>query len=242
MAFYRCDRGLGFDTSNSTGDSNNVLYNKRFNVGERGNISSWNAEPIYLSEFHNVETNGKYFLNDNYQFSNIDEKYVNANAKIFNIGSTLFYVPAITIAKYALPLYEIFYSYTTLDTGVGNVYNDNVLFATDDTIILTTQYSTASERGSVCTFIDYFGKIIKYYWIYNDKSTTIMYSDINYTYAYTWQNNEYTTWNNNTGEKIHTYTISTPDNYCYDNYMIIYNRFDRSSKTIDFSFTNLMTG
>ena len=28
MAFYRCDRGLGFDTSNSTGDSKDVLQNK----------------------------------------------------------------------------------------------------------------------------------------------------------------------------------------------------------------------
>ena len=33
MAFYRCDRGLGFDTSNSTGTENDVLYSKKFNNG-----------------------------------------------------------------------------------------------------------------------------------------------------------------------------------------------------------------
>ena len=55
MAFYRCDRGLGFDVSNSTGTENDVLYSKKFNNGKRlsGSIKSgiYSLHNIDVSDF-----------------------------------------------------------------------------------------------------------------------------------------------------------------------------------------------
>ena len=44
MAFYRCDRGLGFDTSNSTGNSSDVLY-----------LNS--IEQLIFTKYYNTSTN-----------------------------------------------------------------------------------------------------------------------------------------------------------------------------------------
>ena len=62
MAFYRCDRGLGFDISNSTGESSDVLYSKTFNNGEsrKGNIETLNS--FYSVWFNTINHMNDYYL------------------------------------------------------------------------------------------------------------------------------------------------------------------------------------
>ena len=92
MAFYRCDRGLGFDTSNSTGNSSDVLYSKKFNrdVGD-----------VQLNEYkfpsrisYSLLSNNSFRINSNIYFVNnlsidgVKPSDIKLGINLYNINGT----------------------------------------------------------------------------------------------------------------------------------------------------------
>ena len=102
MAFYRCDRGLGFDTSNSTGESSDVLYDKRYDKSLTGTLNRDNIYKGYTTHLSYDCTISPTYLEApiNLYDENLIPQNIRENIEIYDIiGINHFYNPRVVKGK-----------------------------------------------------------------------------------------------------------------------------------------------
>ncbi len=140
MAFYRCDRGLGFDTSNSTGNSSDVLYPIKYNEYSTGQIRNIILTTLQSNfAFESTFCYNCYNKNDFNFKLDCNETDIRKDVSIYDIVGSRKFVPRVNFKEFRSSKYsEIFNGINDTCDIISDIYEDSIFIfiALNTTIIL----------------------------------------------------------------------------------------------------------